>query len=96
MLLELAPDPRQLAAHLRPPPEIQFQSVNLIAVRQADAGDLSVLVDYLVAMARKWIRVVLGPDAPTTCIARKEDSWRTVSETRRARLAEMRIRKTDP
>lgn len=65
----------------------QDRNAYLYGMQQADAGDLSVLVDYLIAMARKSIRMVmadfpveermqvLGPDDPDY-VYRKEDGWR--------------------
>ncbi len=65
----------------------QDRNAYLYGMQQADAGDLSVLVDFLIAMARKSIRMVmadfpveermqvLGPDDPDY-VYRKEDGWR--------------------
>ena len=65
----------------------QDRNAYLYAMQQADADDLSVLTDFLIAMARKSIRVVmadfpveermevLGPDDPDY-VYRKEDGWR--------------------
>ena len=72
-----------------PPILVHRQDLNtyLYAMQQADADDLSVLTDFLIAMARKSIRVVmadfpaeermgvLGPDDPDF-VYRKEDGWR--------------------
>ena len=65
----------------------QDRNAYLYAMQQADADDLSVLVDFLIAMSRKSISVVmadfsveermgvLGPDDPDY-VYRKEDGWR--------------------
>ena len=65
----------------------QDRNAYLYAMQQADADDLSVLTDFLIAMARKSISVVmadfpveermgvLGPDDPDY-VYRKEDGWR--------------------
>ena len=65
----------------------QDRNAYLYGMQQADAGNLSVLVDFLVAMSRKSIRVamadfgmevrtrVLGPSDPDY-VYRKEDGWR--------------------
>ena len=65
----------------------QDRKAYLYGMQQADAGNLSVLVDFLTAMARKSIRFVLtdfpveermevlGPDDPDY-VYRKEDGWR--------------------
>jgi hypothetical protein len=56
-------------------------------MQAADVGDLSVLTDFLIAMARQSVRMamaefaaeermqVLGPDEPDY-VYRKEDGWR--------------------
>ncbi len=65
----------------------QDRGAYLHGMQKADAGDLSVLIDFLIAMARKAVRVVmadfaveerlrvLGPDDPDY-VYRKEDGWR--------------------
>ncbi len=65
----------------------QDRNAYLYAMQQADACDLAVLTDFLIAMVRKSIRVVmadfpvaerlrvLGPDDPDY-VYRKEDGWR--------------------
>ena len=65
----------------------QDRNAYLYAMQQADADDLSVLTDFLIAMSRKSISVVmadfpaeermgvLGPDDPDY-VYRKEDGWR--------------------
>ena len=65
----------------------QDRSHYLSAMQAADVGDLSVLTDFLIAMARQSVRMamaefaaeermqVLGPDEPDY-VYRKEDGWR--------------------
>lgn len=65
----------------------QDRGAYLHSMQQADAGNLSVLTDFLIAMERKAVRVVmadfpveermrvLGPDDPDYRY-RKEDGWR--------------------
>ena len=71
-----------------PPVSVHRQDRNayLHAMREADAGDLSVLVDFLIAIARQSVRTVmyefsaeerlqiLGPEDPDF-VYRREDDW---------------------
>ena len=72
-----------------PPVSVHRQDRNayLHAMEEADAGDLSVLVDFLIAIARQSVRTVmhefsaeerlqiLGPEDPDF-VYRREDDWR--------------------